>query len=105
MRPRASAIQTLNSLSLRGDPLRLWHCHKPDAVNGLRVGGAHQVTSWRLISVISLLAYYSNVVTLEKYTLDLAVIYVAMIIVGGMGSIFGALLGAIFITLLPFAID
>ena len=53
----------------------------------------------------SLLAYYSNVVTVEKYTLDLAIIYVAMIIVGGMGSILGALLGAIFITLLPFAID
>jgi branched-chain amino acid transport system permease protein len=53
----------------------------------------------------SLIAYYSNVVTVEKYTLDLAVIYVAMIIVGGMGSILGALLGAIFITLLPFAID
>ena len=53
----------------------------------------------------SLLAYYSNVVTVEKYTLDLAVIYVAMIIVGGMGSILGALLGAMFITLLPFSID
>jgi branched-chain amino acid transport system permease protein len=53
----------------------------------------------------SLLAYYSNVVTVEKYTLDLAIIYVAMIIVGGMGSILGALLGAIFITLLPFGID
>jgi branched-chain amino acid transport system permease protein len=53
----------------------------------------------------SLLAYYSNVVTVEKYTLDLAVIYVAMIIVGGMGSILGALLGAIFITLLPFGVD
>ena len=32
----------------------------------------------------SLAAYYSNVVTVEGYTLDLAVIYVAMIIVGGM---------------------
>jgi branched-chain amino acid transport system permease protein len=53
----------------------------------------------------SLLAYYSNVVTVESYTLDLAVIYVAMIIVGGMGSILGALMGAAFITLLPFGID
>jgi branched-chain amino acid transport system permease protein len=52
-----------------------------------------------------LMAYYSNVVTVEKYTLDLAVIYVAMIVVGGMGSIMGALMGAIFITLLPFGID
>ena len=53
----------------------------------------------------SLAAYYSNVVTVESYTLDLAVIYVAMIIVGGMGSILGGLLGAIFITLLPFGIE
>ena len=53
----------------------------------------------------SLAAYYSNVVTVEGYTLDLAVIYVAMIIVGGMGSILGGLLGAIFITLLPYAIE
>jgi branched-chain amino acid transport system permease protein len=53
----------------------------------------------------SLMAYYSNVVTVEKYTLDLAIIYVAMIIVGGMGSILGSILGAIFITLLPFGID
>jgi branched-chain amino acid transport system permease protein len=53
----------------------------------------------------SLMAYYSNVVTVEKYTLDLAVIYVAMIIVGGMGSILGSIMGAIFITLLPYGID
>jgi branched-chain amino acid transport system permease protein len=53
----------------------------------------------------SLAAYYSNVVTVEAYTLDLAVIYVAMIIVGGMGSILGGLMGAIFITLLPFGIE
>lgn len=53
----------------------------------------------------SLAAYYSHVVTVEAYTLDLAVIYVAMIIVGGMGSILGGLMGAIFITLLPFGIE
>lgn len=53
----------------------------------------------------SLLAYYSNVVTVETYTIDLAVIYVAMIIVGGMGSVLGALFGSAFITLLPFGID
>lgn len=52
-----------------------------------------------------LLAYYSNVVTVEKYTLDLAVVYLAMIIVGGMGSILGTLAGALFITLLPYGID
>ncbi len=64
------------------------------------------MTSSTLASISgSLLAYYSNVVTVEKYTLDLAIIYVAMIIVGGMGSVLGSLLGAIFITLLPYGID
>ena len=43
--------------------------------------------------------------TVEAFTLELAVIYVAMIIVGGMGSILGALMGAVFITLLPYGID
>lgn len=52
-----------------------------------------------------LMAFNANVVTVEKYTLDLAIIYVAIIIVGGMGSILGTLLGAAFITLLPYAID
>ncbi|HEY7645804.1 MAG TPA: branched-chain amino acid ABC transporter permease [Hyphomicrobiales bacterium] len=64
------------------------------------------MTSSTLASIAgSLLAYYTNVVTVETYTLDLAVIYVAMIIVGGMGSILGSLMGAFFVTLLPFVID
>jgi branched-chain amino acid transport system permease protein len=53
----------------------------------------------------SLMAYYSNVVTVEAFTLDLAIIYIAMIIVGGMGSMLGALMGAVFITLLPYGVD
>ncbi len=52
-----------------------------------------------------LMAFNSNVVTVEKYTLDLAIIYIAMIVVGGMGSILGTILGAVFITLLPYGID
>jgi branched-chain amino acid transport system permease protein len=64
------------------------------------------VTSSMLASISgSLLAYFTNVVTVEKYTLDLAITYLAMIIVGGMGSVLGALLGAFFITLLPFGVD
>ena len=43
----------------------------------------------------SLAACTANLMTVERYTLDLAVIYIAMIIVGGMGSILGG--GAIFI--------
>jgi branched-chain amino acid transport system permease protein len=53
----------------------------------------------------SLGAYFTTVVTVEEYTLELAIVYLAMIIVGGMGSIIGAVLGAIFITLLPFGVE
>jgi branched-chain amino acid transport system permease protein len=53
----------------------------------------------------SLGAYFTTVVTVEEYTLELAIVYLAMIIVGGMGSITGAVLGAIFITLLPFGVE
>jgi branched-chain amino acid transport system permease protein len=53
----------------------------------------------------SLGAYFTGVVTVEAYTLELAIIYLAMIIVGGMGAIAGAVLGAVFMTLLPFGIE
>lgn len=53
----------------------------------------------------SLGAYFTTVVTVEEYTLELAIIYLAMIIVGGMGSVTGSVLGGVFITLLPFAVQ
>ena len=49
----------------------------------------------------ALTAHYSEVVTWEKFTLEVSILYLAMIIVGGMGSIAGAVYGAIFMTLLP----
>lgn len=53
----------------------------------------------------SLSAYFTAVVTVEAYTLELAILYLAMIIVGGMGSVAGSVLGAVFMTLLPFGIE
>ena len=35
----------------------------------------------------------------------LSIQYVAMIIIGGMGSLLGALLGAVFVTLFPYVIE
>lgn len=52
-----------------------------------------------------LFAYYRGFVSVEAFDLFLSIQYVAMIIIGGMGSLLGALLGAIFVTLFPYAIE
>ena len=49
----------------------------------------------------SLLAYFVGSVSAEYFTLTLAITYLAMVVIGGAGSIAGAYLGAIFVTLLP----
>lgn len=49
----------------------------------------------------ALLAHYRSIVTWERFTLDVSVLYLAMIIIGGMGSVSGSLFGAAFMTLLP----
>jgi len=47
-----------------------------------------------------LAGYYIGSITPEPYTLMLSIEYIAMIIIGGLGSIPGAVFGAIFLTLL-----
>jgi branched-chain amino acid transport system permease protein len=49
--------------------------------------------------------YFAGVVSAETYTLELAISYLAMIIIGGLGSVLGAVLGAFLITWLPYLID
>ena len=48
----------------------------------------------------ALWAYYMISITAEPFTLGLSVEYIAMIIIGGLGSIPGAIFGTMFITLL-----
>lgn len=43
-------------------------------------------------------AYYSISITTEPFTLGLSVEYIAMVVIGGLGSIPGAIFGAVFIT-------
>lgn len=53
----------------------------------------------------ALFAYYRGFVSVEAFSFFLAIEYVAMIIIGGLGSALGAVLGAGFVTLLPHGID
>jgi branched-chain amino acid transport system permease protein len=49
----------------------------------------------------ALTAHYTEIVTWERYTIDVSIQYLAMIIVGGLGSIAGSVFGAAFLMLLP----
>ena len=53
----------------------------------------------------ALFAYYRHFVSVDAFSFYLSIQYVAMIIIGGMGSLLGALLGAVFVTLLPYLIE
>ena len=53
----------------------------------------------------ALFAYYRGFVSVEAFSLFLTIQYVAMIIIGGMGSLVGALLGAAFVTVFPYVIE
>ena len=49
----------------------------------------------------ALTAHYTGIVTWERYTIDVSVQHLGMIIVGGLGSVAGSVYGALFISLLP----
>lgn len=49
----------------------------------------------------ALWAYFFKVVTPESFSLDVSIFYLAVIIVGGMGTVLGPILGAAFMTLVP----
>jgi branched-chain amino acid transport system permease protein len=52
-----------------------------------------------------LYVYYSGVANNEFFPLVVSIDYLAMVIIGGMGSVLGAIFGAVFVTLLPIGID
>jgi len=51
-----------------------------------------------------LYTYYFGIANYEAFQIVVSVDYLAMIIIGGLGSVLGSILGAIFVTMLPIAI-
>ena len=47
------------------------------------------------------MAHHSRILFPDAFTLLVAIDYLAMIIIGGMGSILGSIFGAVFMTVLP----
>lgn len=52
-----------------------------------------------------LYTYYLGIANYEQFQIVVSIDYLAMIIIGGLGSVLGSIFGAIFVTLLPIAIS
>src|SRR5207248_2687119 len=110
----AAAVAVLLALNLlRTKTGRAWHAIRGKEAVAEALG--INITAYKLLAfVISstmtsvagcLFAYYRGFVSAEAFSLFLTIQYVAMVLIGGMGSILGAVLGAIFVTLFPYAIE
>jgi branched-chain amino acid transport system permease protein len=51
-----------------------------------------------------LYTYYFGIANYEAFQIGVSIDYLAMIIIGGLGSVLGSILGAVFVTMLPIAI-
>ena len=79
------------------------------AVMGIEVG-RYKLVAFALSSALvglagALTAHWRLIVTWERFTLDISILYLAMVIVGGLGSVAGSAFGAGFMTILPAAIQ
>jgi branched-chain amino acid transport system permease protein len=71
---------------------------------------SYKLSAFVLSSVMTslagcLFAYYRGFVSVEAFSLLMTIEYVAMVIIGGLGSILGAVLGTVFVVLLPYGIE
>ena len=52
-----------------------------------------------------LYTYYYSIANFEMFSLGISIQFLAMVIIGGLGSILGSIFGAVFITMLPIVLD
>ena len=110
----ATTVTVLFSLNLlRSRAGRAWRALRDREVVagalGINVARA-KLSAFVVSSVITalagaLFAYFRSFVSIDAFDLYLGIQYVAMVIIGGMGSILGAILGAAFVVLFPYAIE
>jgi len=62
---------------------------------------AFAVSSFFIGIAGALMAHYTRVIGPEHYDINVSISYLAMILIGGLGSVIGSIFGAVFITLMP----
>jgi branched-chain amino acid transport system permease protein len=107
----ATLLISLNLLRARtGRAWRAIRAHETVAeALGIGIAG-YKLLAFVISSAITavagaLFAYYRGFVSVEAFSLFLTIQYLAMVIIGGMGSLLGALLGATFVTIFPYIIE
>lgn len=66
---------------------------------------AFAVSSFFVGMAGALTAHYTTIISWERFTIETSILYLAMIIIGGLGSVSGSIYGAAFMTLLPAVIS
>jgi branched-chain amino acid transport system permease protein len=107
----ATLLISLNLLRARtGRAWRAIRAHETVAeALGIGIAG-YKLLAFVISSAITavagaLFAYYRGFVSVEAFSLFLTIQYLAMVIIGGMGSLLGAILGATFVTIFPYIIE
>jgi branched-chain amino acid transport system permease protein len=104
-----TAIVLLTDTLLSRKPGRCWNMIREDqavaAASGIPVS-QYKLAAFVISSAIvglggGIYAYYVGVVSSEDFTLTMALGYIAMVIIGGLGSRWGAVVGAVFVVTLP----
>ena len=96
----------------RHAPGRMWMGIRESELGAAAIGV--NATRWKLIAFVTsstivacsgaLFAYYTQSVSSETFSLDFAITFIVMIIIGGVGSIAGAITGATIVTLAPYGL-
>lgn len=74
-------------------------------VNAARWKLAAFVVSSAIIAVSgSLFAYYNQIVSAETFTIEFAVVFIIILILGGMGTMSGAIVGSVIVVSLPYVL-
>lgn len=94
---------------MRSRPGRAWIAIRDRDIAARAMGihiGRYKILAFMVGTAITtiqggLYAYYTNLVTVDEYSFYLTISYLAMIIVGGIGSVLGSIMGGVLITLIP----
>lgn len=92
---------------------RTWICARENQTIATALGisipktrvSAFMLTSFVVAGIGALQGYYSGVVQISNFPLRLSIIYLAIVVLGGPGSLVGAILAAYFMALLPHVLE